>query len=140
MIYRRPIRDNRDNDNDHAHQCRRTRLGQLGDISVETQRPRNSQYEKDNDGLPICEQPQERHVAQAGEQRLNDMRYGVSHYDAERQHPTEGKGPLCHRNCDQPCSAETMLHCRLERVCAAKLAVDDYELNRPVDHDRETDE
>jgi len=85
------------------------------------------------------------------------VRYCVSHDNAECNHAAEStelqsvtkadetrdrdllQSPLGYGDSDLTRLAKTMLHSRLERVCAAQFGVDDYQSNSPVNGDRKSD-
>ncbi len=61
----------------------------FSNVPVQRQRVRNPEYEHDDDGSPISEQPQHWQPWQRRKHRCHDVRNGVADNDAERHHASE---------------------------------------------------
>jgi hypothetical protein len=112
----------------------------LCNISIQAQRPAESQHKQYNDCLSIRKEPEEGHVFQRRKQCFYNVWNGVANNDTERNHATERECPLCDRDSDQTGLAKAVLHGALERVRARQLAVDDNESDGPVDGDGQTNQ
>ena len=68
------------------------------------------------------------------------MGNGVSDNDPKRHHAAERKRPLGNGNRNQASPPETVLHCSLEAVTPAQLAIDDDQADRPIHRDCQADQ
>lgn len=83
------LRDDGDNDDEHADQSQCRCFGELGDIAIHAQWERDPEDKKHDDGAAICEEPEKRRVGEGWKDGAKDGRDSVADYYAEGEHAAE---------------------------------------------------